>query len=103
VGGTLLDDVVGYNFALLVNEEVLARVDPEIRKDAEDFGIRIVAAEGEGAAWLASIGADAAVIRPDRYVFSATKGAEELGEALGSLFAQLVTGDASVLQAAHHA
>jgi 3-(3-hydroxy-phenyl)propionate hydroxylase len=103
VGGTLLDDIVGYRFLLLVDQEVLGKVDPQIRQNAEDFGIQIVASEGEGSAWLASIEADAAVVRPDRYVFSATKGAEELEEALGSLFAQLTTGDVPVLNATHHA
>lgn len=103
VEGMLLDDIVGYNFALLVDEAVLAMVAPEIRKVGEDFGIHVVIAKGEGAAWLASGGSDAAVIRPDRYVFSATQGAEELNEALGSLFTQLVTGGISLPQTAHHA
>lgn len=91
VDGELLDDIVGFRFAIVAEPDVLAGIGADARHSWEDFGIRVVSSGGDGEAsqWLTGIGADAAVIRPDRYLFSVTSGAEELGAAVESLIGQL--------------
>lgn len=88
----LLDDVYGHGFAVFT----LANVDETVRQSAEalareigGLSLRILPAEraaearagdvvdisGKLAAWFAQYQADAAVIRPDRYVYGASRGA----------------------------
>ncbi|MBB5499790.1 3-(3-hydroxy-phenyl)propionate hydroxylase [Paraburkholderia sp. MM5384-R2] len=76
--GRLLDDVVGYRFALVVLPELLAECS-DISSRAAQAGVEIVACEGAAVReWLASTGASAVLIRPDRYVYGVAQEAESL-------------------------
>ncbi|MGF6553139.1 hypothetical protein QFZ96_008275 [Paraburkholderia youngii] len=66
--GRLMDDVVGYRFVLVALPELLAG-DDDIASRAAWAGIQIVSDEDAVNAWLASTGAAAVLIRPDRYVY----------------------------------
>lgn len=70
--GELLDDVVGYRFALVATPEALAAAG----STTGDLlaGLDVVAVEtgtGPVADWLAGLGVAAALVRPDRYLFGA--------------------------------
>ncbi|MEV7043888.1 bifunctional 3-(3-hydroxy-phenyl)propionate/3-hydroxycinnamic acid hydroxylase [Amycolatopsis sp. NPDC051061] len=82
----LLDDVVGYRFALVATPEALAGADPTTTEWLEALDVRTVqAAPGEVAKWLSGLRVVAALVRPDRYLFGA---ASEPGE-LDALVARL--------------
>lgn len=76
--GRLLDDVVGYRFALVVLPELQAE-SHDIAERAALAGVNIV--DDEGAAirdWLASVGAVAVLVRPDRYVYGIARDIQSL-------------------------
>lgn len=67
-----LDDRVGARFALLSSGgDPWAGVEPGLRGMAERFGVEVIGARDEPAvaAWLEEAGAQAALIRPDRFVY----------------------------------
>lgn len=67
--GRLLDDVVGFGFAVVARPDVLAHLALDLRGDLKQAGVALVPATGEAADQLAELGAVAAVVRPDRYYF----------------------------------
>lgn len=76
--GTLLDDAVGYRFALVV-DEALAEIARASARTRGARGVIIVAANSDALReWLTASGAKAVLIRPDRYVSSVAYGAADL-------------------------
>jgi 3-(3-hydroxy-phenyl)propionate hydroxylase len=90
-GPVLLDDVLGLRFAVLVLAEAAESVRQSAEALAAELGgvcLRVLPAaraaeartgdvvdlEGKLAAWFAGHHADAAVVRPDRYVYGASRG-----------------------------
>jgi 3-(3-hydroxy-phenyl)propionate hydroxylase len=94
--GQLLDDVVGYGFAIVGDSTVLAGVEPAIQERWQRLGAVVVPDFASSlSAWLSDSSADAAIIRPDRYVFAATRGQAELVDATCVLSEQLSEGVAA--------
>lgn len=80
--GVLLDEVVGYAFAVVGSTASLSDVDALTAATWDRLGIVVVADDGAPVReWLGRIDADAVVVRPDRYIFAATHGREELAQA----------------------
>jgi 3-(3-hydroxy-phenyl)propionate hydroxylase len=88
--GQLLDDVVGYRFALVGHAACLSEASAATKALVDSLGISVVNDDSEEIRqWLDGLGVQAVVVRPDRYVFgTAGSGAEldtvveELGLAL---------------------
>jgi 3-(3-hydroxy-phenyl)propionate hydroxylase len=87
--GTLLDDLVGYRFAVVGSQATIDAVDDATRLAWHELGAVVVPGFGAAMRWLADASADAALIRPDRYVFAATHGPEPLAQATALLRTQL--------------
>jgi 3-(3-hydroxy-phenyl)propionate hydroxylase len=86
IDGTLLDDVVGYRFAVVATPEVVAGVSDEVRAWWRQLGAVVVTQLDErGLAWLDSHDADAVILRPDRYVYGTTRGVAALEATTASL------------------
>ncbi|SAL86606.1 FAD-binding monooxygenase [Caballeronia arvi] len=66
--GRLLDDVAGYRFALVALPAVLEAC-PNLPDEAARADVALFVGEASIREWLASIGAVAVLVRPDRYVF----------------------------------
>ena len=66
--GTLLDDRVGYRFAVLATRSLVDQLSPATRALADGGDVVLVVAEGEVAAYLAELQTEAVVIRPDRHI-----------------------------------
>jgi 3-(3-hydroxy-phenyl)propionate hydroxylase len=91
--GRLLDDVVGYRFALVALPHVLDAC-PDLPDQAARADVALIAS-GDAAvrAWLISTGAVAVLVRPDRYVFGAAPDAH----AVESLLEQALPRQHSVI------
>jgi 3-(3-hydroxy-phenyl)propionate hydroxylase len=81
--GRLLDDHVGYRFAVLADRCLLDALPAAARAELENDVVLIEAA-GEGAAYLAELRTDAVVIRPDRYILGLASTPAELDTLLAS-------------------
>jgi 3-(3-hydroxy-phenyl)propionate hydroxylase len=79
--GKLLDDQVGYRFAVLASGHLVDAL-PAATRAKIDGSTVLVVAEGEGAAYLADLGAGAVVIRPDRYILGVASTPAELDAVL---------------------
>lgn len=80
--GRRLDDAIGYAPAVVIAPQFRAVLPEELLRAWDELGVRLVHEEGPAMlGWLRSHGADAVLLRPDRYVFAATSGAGELLEA----------------------
>ncbi|CAM5553417.1 bifunctional 3-(3-hydroxy-phenyl)propionate/3-hydroxycinnamic acid hydroxylase [Streptomyces mordarskii] len=87
---TLLDDVVGYRFALVGDPAVVAQTTPQTKKLWEGLNVKIVDGFSEEIrGWVEGLDAAAAVIRPDRYLYGTARTAAELDALAGSLEAAL--------------
>jgi len=80
--GTLLDDRVGYRFAVLATRSLADRLPPAIRAKLDGGDVVLVAAEGEVAGYLAELHAEAVVIRPDRHILGVASTPAELDAVL---------------------
>jgi 3-(3-hydroxy-phenyl)propionate hydroxylase len=68
--GTLLDDVVGFRFALVGRESALGDVASSVESTLDRLGVQVIDASSDGLnAWLTRLGVGAVLVRPDRYVF----------------------------------
>lgn len=76
--GRLLDDVTGYRFAAVATGDVLRQVPAGAGRGR----VALVEATGDAAAWLAGLGASAALVRPDRYYYGAYASAAAITEAI---------------------
>jgi 3-(3-hydroxy-phenyl)propionate hydroxylase len=83
--GRLLDDCVGYRFALLAQPQALASLSPAARKILNDRDVAVVSATGEAGSYLDRLGKDAIVIRPDRHILGLASSAPELDAVLARL------------------
>ena len=83
--GTLLDDVVGFAFALVATEEVLDALPVDVRLALVHAGIVVVPASGGAAEWLDELDAQAVIVRPDRYYYGTYDSPAALDAALRDL------------------
>ena len=80
--GALLDDHVGYRFAVLVSRRLADALGPTTRHVQPDADIVIVTATGLAASYLAELHTEAVVIRPDRYILGVASTTTELDAVL---------------------
>jgi 3-(3-hydroxy-phenyl)propionate hydroxylase len=76
--GTRIDDHAGYQFAVLAMPRLIEALPPPSRKLFTDHGPILVSADGEAVDYLADLGVEAVVIRPDRHVLGVASTADEL-------------------------
>lgn len=77
--GKLLDDRVGYNFAVVGTASTLDAVSQRTRDLWEQHNVVLLADPDPAyASWLEGFGCDAVLIRPDRYVYATSTGASGL-------------------------
>ncbi|ASW01337.1 bifunctional 3-(3-hydroxy-phenyl)propionate/3-hydroxycinnamic acid hydroxylase [Paraburkholderia aromaticivorans] len=89
--GRLLDDAVGYRFALVVSPSIL-HGDPGLAERAALTDIALIADGGAAVrAWFAEIGARAVLIRPDRYIHGVAHDEASVHALLSRAFAGLQT------------
>jgi 3-(3-hydroxy-phenyl)propionate hydroxylase len=81
--GRLLDDHVGYRFAVLAAHRLIDAL-PAAARAKLDNDIVLIEATGEAAAYLAELHADAVVIRPDRYILGIASTPAEFDAVLAS-------------------
>jgi 3-(3-hydroxy-phenyl)propionate hydroxylase len=80
--GMLLDDKVGYRFAVLANRRFVAALGPTVRYGQFDEEIAVVTATGPAEEYLAGLRAEAVVVRPDRYILGVASTPAELNAVL---------------------
>jgi len=80
--GMLLDDKVGYRFAVLANRRFVAALGPTVRYGQFDEEIAVVTATGPAEEYLAGLRAEAVVVRPDRYILGVASTRAELNAVL---------------------
>jgi 3-(3-hydroxy-phenyl)propionate hydroxylase len=78
----LLDDHVGYRYAVLADRGLVDALPAATRSKLDGADIVLVVADGEAAAYLADLGADAVVIRPDRHILGVASTPAELDAVL---------------------
>jgi 3-(3-hydroxy-phenyl)propionate hydroxylase len=76
--GRLLDDHVGYHYAVLADRGLVDALPATTRGKLDGPNIVLVVAEGEAAAYLADLRTDAIVIRPDRHILGVASTPAEL-------------------------
>ena len=95
--GVLLDDAVGYNFAVVGAKTTIATVSEQTREIWRQWGVVVLDdIHTDFAVWLNEFGADVALIRPDRYVYATAAGSAELDRITESLAARVPTGMAGI-------
>jgi 3-(3-hydroxy-phenyl)propionate hydroxylase len=77
--GRRMDDVAGQRFVVLGSQEVIAGVLQATRAVWQRAGAVIL--PGEGAAYLAKLGCQWVIVRPDRYILAAADSAADLDKA----------------------
>jgi 3-(3-hydroxy-phenyl)propionate hydroxylase len=86
--GTLLDDAVGFRFALVGNDSVLRDVVATAGSNLERLGVQVIIGSSDALKeWLSRLGVGAVLVRPDRYVF----GTADTPGAVESLISRLET------------
>jgi 3-(3-hydroxy-phenyl)propionate hydroxylase len=80
--GALLDDHVGYRFAVLASQRLADALGPDARRAQPDADVVIVTATGPAESYLAELHAEAVVIRPDRYILGVASTTTELDAVL---------------------
>jgi 3-(3-hydroxy-phenyl)propionate hydroxylase len=80
--GVLLDDKVGYRFAVLANKRFAAALGPTVRYCQFDEEIAVVTATGPAEEYLAGLRAEAVVVRPDRYILGVASTPAEVNAVL---------------------
>jgi 3-(3-hydroxy-phenyl)propionate hydroxylase len=80
--GTRLDDRVGYHFAVLGTRRLIEALPGASRDQVADGSLALVPADGEAADYLAGLGVEAVVIRPDRHILGVASSAPELAAVL---------------------
>src|SRR5579863_2908813 len=76
--GTMLDDRVGYRFAVLANSDFIEALPGAVHNKLMTSDVALVAADGDAPGYLTELGTSAVVIRPDRYVLGVASNASEL-------------------------
>jgi len=80
--GTLLDDRVGYRFAVLATRSLADQLPPTTRARLDGSDVVLIVAEGDVAGYLAELHAEAVVIRPDRHILGVASTPAELDAVL---------------------
>lgn len=80
--GALLDDKVGYRFAVLASPRLAQALGPAKRHVAPDTDVVVVTATGPAESYLADLQTEAVVIRPDRYILGVASTPAELDAVL---------------------
>lgn len=84
--GQLLDDVVGYRFAVVGDPAVLSGTTDRTKALLESFGAHVLEEfSGEVRDWVTGLGVAAVIIRPDRYLFGAAGNSAELNALVAAL------------------
>jgi 3-(3-hydroxy-phenyl)propionate hydroxylase len=84
--GQLLDDVVGYRFAVVGDPACLSETTAATQELVDSLGISVVDDNSdEIRQWLDKLGVKAVVVRPDRYVFGTASSGAELDAVVGEL------------------
>jgi len=97
--GQLLDDVVGYRFAVVGDPAVLSGTSDRTKALLESLGVHVLKEfSGEVRDWITGLGVAAVIIRPDRYLFGAAGNPAELDALVAVLETKLVP---SVTQASY--
>jgi len=100
--GELLDDVVGYRFAVVGDPAVLSGTTSRTNALLKLLGTHVHGEfSGEVHDWVTGLGVAAAIIRPDRYLFGAAGNSAELDALVGALATTLLPSatSASCMQA----
>jgi 3-(3-hydroxy-phenyl)propionate hydroxylase len=88
--GQLLDDAIGYRFALISEPACLADTTPTTRTLLQQLEVAVIDENsGEINDWLQKLGRAAIILTPDRYIFGSARGPGELNE-LADLLGSLV-------------
>jgi 3-(3-hydroxy-phenyl)propionate hydroxylase len=80
--GALLDDKVGYRFAVLATPRFAGTLAPAKRDAQADAGVVFITATGAAESYLAELQTEAVVIRPDRHILGVASTAAELDAVL---------------------
>ncbi|CAN5621900.1 bifunctional 3-(3-hydroxy-phenyl)propionate/3-hydroxycinnamic acid hydroxylase [soil metagenome] len=83
--GSRLDDLVGYRYVLVVTSQLADAI------DVSALDVRLVQADAPLDAWLASLGAAAALVRPDRYIAGVAQDAAGIGRLVLALPKSMMT------------
>jgi 3-(3-hydroxy-phenyl)propionate hydroxylase len=84
--GQLLDDVVGYRFAVVGDPAVLSGTTDRTKTLLELLGAHVLEEfSGEVRDWVTGLGVAAVIIRPDRYLFGAAGNSAELNALVATL------------------
>jgi 3-(3-hydroxy-phenyl)propionate hydroxylase len=84
--GDLLDDVVGYRFAVVGDPAVLSGTSDRTKALLESLGAHVLEEfSGEVRDWVTGLGAAAVIIRPDRYLFGSAGNSAELDGLVAAL------------------
>jgi 3-(3-hydroxy-phenyl)propionate hydroxylase len=75
--GRLLDDHVGYRYAMLADHRFVDAL-PAATRAVLDNELVLIVAEGEAVAYLEDLRADAVIIRPDRHILGTASSLSEL-------------------------
>jgi 3-(3-hydroxy-phenyl)propionate hydroxylase len=96
--GTLLDDRVGYAFAVVGDPMLLADVSDATRSVWEAIGAVVVAeASPDIVAWLEHLDAGAVIVRPDRFILDVAVDAGRLDQLTAELATRLGVEDPGAL------
>ena len=76
--GELLDDKVGYRFAVLASRGLADALGPASRQVRPEADVVVVTATGPAESYLAELHTEAVVIRPDRYILGVASSTTEL-------------------------
>lgn len=89
--GEKLDDVTGYNFVVLGSQATISGASARTRQAWQELGVQVVTDPGAVVGeWLAACGANAALVRPDRYTYALPASAAELDQRTAELAASLI-------------
>jgi 3-(3-hydroxy-phenyl)propionate hydroxylase len=77
--GRLLDDAVGYRFAVVGDPACLAAVSEQTRRSWQALEVAVLDGQHDNVlTWLGGLGASAALLRPDRYLLGTAETASEI-------------------------
>jgi 3-(3-hydroxy-phenyl)propionate hydroxylase len=88
--GRWLDDVVGQNFALIIDSTHASELTAELDRKLTDLGIVVIRNGGiKAQRWFIEHGEHAVLLRPNRYIFNTLDNLSQLPAALAALQAWL--------------
>ena len=85
--GVLVDDLIGYEFGLIITPEAFSELSEEVRSSLPALRVIPLVADAALHAWLDEQQAQAVLVRPDRYVYGSYAEVDDLLAGLDSLAA----------------